>query len=189
MRKLEDWIFWARGAGQLWLLAAAMLLVTAAAAEGQAPVTVFVSSGTAALAVRPQPEGDELIREIDDPHSGARWLLYRDRAHPAGPGRLLLARTGQASPSHLWAGRAGLRSQPAIHSGDAVVLEEDSPVASARLQAVALGSADKDSSVRIRLQIGGRVVQAIAEGPGRVSLASSDSLAPFLVRTGERPGR
>jgi hypothetical protein len=196
MRKLEDWVNWVRGAGQLWGLAIPILLLVAAAVQAQgqgqnvaSTATVLISSGTAALAVRPEQAGDELIREIDDPHSGARWLLYRDQAHPAGPGRLVQARTGQIPASHLDHGRAGLRPQPSIHAGDRVVLEEDSPVVSARLQAVALNMADKGSRVRVRLQIGGRVVEAIAEAPGRVSLAPSDSLAPLLARAGERPGR
>lgn len=194
MREPKDWIDSTKAAGKLLGQATATLLVAAvaAAASGQTQSvasTVLISSGTEALAVRPQPAVDELIREIDDPHSGARWLLYRDQAHPAGPGRLVQAQDGQAPASHLSAGRARLQPLPAIHAGDRVVLEEDSPVASARLHAVALNMADRGSPLRIRLQIGGRVVEAIAEGPGRVSLAPSDSLAPLLARAGERPGR
>jgi len=183
----------------LFASAAVASLLAASAAAGQArsvasAPTLLISSGTAALAARPEPVGNELIREIDDPHSGARWLLYRDRAHPEGPGRLVLTGAGQDSTSHigadhLWAShleasQTGLRPQPTIRSGDAVVLEEDSPVASARLQAVALNMAERGSPLRIRLQIGGRVVDAIAEGPGRVSLATSVSLA-----ISGRPGR
>jgi len=33
-------------------------------------------------------ESSQIVREIDDPHLGTRWLLMRDPVHPAGPGRL-----------------------------------------------------------------------------------------------------
>src|ERR1035437_3168930 len=33
----------------------------------------------------------EVVREIDDPQNGARWLLVRNKEHPGGPGRLILA--------------------------------------------------------------------------------------------------
>jgi hypothetical protein len=36
----------------------------------------------------------EVVREIDDPHTGQRWLLVRDGQQPGGPGRLLLAGAG-----------------------------------------------------------------------------------------------
>ncbi len=37
------------------------------------------------------------VREIDDPNSGTRWLLVRDKTNPGGPGRLELVIAGEGS--------------------------------------------------------------------------------------------
>jgi hypothetical protein len=48
-----------------------------------------------------------------------------------------------------------------------VIVEENSPVAEARLTAVALESATIGSAFNARLEIGGKVVRAIAVGTGQ----------------------
>ena len=55
-------------------------------ANGQAGIAS--SSGVVSGAILPL---GNVIREIDDPHSGDRWLLLRDPNRPGGPGRLVLA--------------------------------------------------------------------------------------------------
>jgi len=59
-----------------------------------------------------------------------------------------------------------------IHTGDEVTVEEHSAVIDARLQAVALGSAAAGSELRVRLRIGGKVVDALALKPGRAVFAA-----------------
>lgn len=134
---------------------------------------MLTSSGRASLNLsRPRPS--ELLREIDDPNLGRRWLLYRDSGHPGGPGRLVLAGSMAPDRSHISAsGSEGIAStsRPVIRGGDPVVLEESTPIVDARLQAIALGPALEGSRLKVRLAIGGKVVAAIAIAPGRVELA------------------
>jgi hypothetical protein len=108
------------------------------------------------------------VRVIDDPYSGDRWLLVRDPSHPGGPGRLLLVsavRRGPLNPGH--AGPEIEAPAPLIRPGDRVVVEENTPVVEARLEAVALGPAQPGSTFNVRLAVGGRVVRVVAVGPGR----------------------
>jgi hypothetical protein len=146
--------------------------------QREALAAVIVSSGQAAVDQNPTPA--ELIREIDDPHLGSRWLLYRDPAHPGGPGRLV--RVGSIAPDRLRSsapltgGEAAAR--PIIHPGDRVVLEEDTSVVDARLEAVALGPALAGSPLQVRLALGGRILPAIAVAPGRVALAPELEIRP-----------
>jgi hypothetical protein len=110
----------------------------------------------------------EIVREIDDPHTGGRWLLTRNPLHPAGPGRLVLAREMRIAVL-----RPGVPlvepPHPVIHAGDRLVVEENTAVVEARLEAVALGPAMAGSPLDVRLKIGGKVVRAVALGPGRAA--------------------
>jgi flagella basal body P-ring formation protein FlgA len=91
--------------------------------------------------------------------------------HPGGPGRLLRV-VPAGSETRKFRTDDGLESDPAairpvIRAGDRVVVEESSAVAEARLGAVALESARAGSALNVRLEIGGRVVRAVALGTGR----------------------
>lgn len=120
---------------------------------------VLLSSGL-------EPSQGEIVREIDDPHTGGRWLLTRDPVHPAGPGRLALV-----GGMRVAAPRPGVplieQPRPVIHAGDRLIVEENSAVVEARLDAVALGPAVIGSPLDVRLMIGGKVVRAVAVAPGR----------------------
>jgi hypothetical protein len=144
--------------------ASLLALAAATAAHGQAggaATRILVSS--AGL----EPVPGEIVREIDDPHTGARWLLMRDPSHPAGPGRLVLA---GGFRNHLRPGDPGVEpSRTVIRAGDRLVVEENTPVVEARLEAVALGPAVLGSPLEVRLKIGGKVVRAVALGPGRTA--------------------
>lgn len=121
----------------------------------------------------------QALREIDDPNTGARWLLLPNGVHPGGPGRLALA-TGLRSD-----GRTGGKGNDAggkplaivgrpgvvIRCGDRLVVEEETPVVSVRLEAVALGPAAPGGSLQARLEMGGKVVRVVALAPGRVALS------------------
>ena len=135
------------------------------------------------LAIAEAPVSAQVVREIDDPHSGARWLLVRDREHPAGPGRLVLlgewenpAGQGDLGGAANWAAEAA-PLRPVIRGGDRLIVEENTALVEARLEAVALGPAAPGSAFRVRLAIGGRVARAMALGPGRaVFLPDAEAL-------------
>ena len=63
-----------------------------------------------------------------------------------------------------------------IHSSDKLILEEHTAVADARLKAVALGSAASGGEFRARLEIGGKIVAAVAVGPGRAVFAEESGM-------------
>jgi hypothetical protein len=115
-----------------------------------------------------------LLREIDDPSSGTRWLLVRDQSNPGGPGRLELV-TPESNPEALGTRArvplvAQIRPVPVIRAGDKLVVEEHSATTDAYLEGVALGPAVRGSALNVRLSIGGRMVRAVAVAPGRAAL-------------------
>jgi hypothetical protein len=137
--------------------------VRGSAADRKAPLSSSALTSTQ-IAVNA-----DVVREIDDPHSGARWLLLRDAAHPGGPGRLVLA-GGTPRITHLRETGdevATTATLPVIRAGDRIILEEHSATTEGRLEAIALGPAAIGSSFAVRLSIGGKVVRALAASPGK----------------------
>lgn len=145
-------------------------------------VLLLLASACAMAAVAQAAGGEQaekraaidVIRVIDDPHTGARWLLERDMRYPGGPGRMVLAtrqvegrpekRTGMGPVSF----RVNQEAQmPVIRRGDRLVVEESTAVVEARLEAVALENAPKGARLKVRLTIGGRLMQVVALGPRR----------------------
>jgi hypothetical protein len=122
----------------------------------------------------------EILREIDDPHTGDRWLLLRDQSHPAAPGRLVrvTARSKCEKRNIEESGRCAAQSPiiqkarpcPILRAGDRLIAVESSAVLDGQLEAVALGPATAGSPLYVRLKFGGTVVRAIAQAPGRVIL-------------------
>jgi hypothetical protein len=148
---------------RIGLGAALLAVVAASAAHGQTnpDLRILVSSS------EPEPASGEIVREIDDLHTGARWLLMRDPVHPGGPGRLVLVGglRGIVRPSE-----PGIEPLlPVIHAGDRLIVEEHTAVVEARLEAVALGPAVIGSPLDARLKIGGNVVRVVAMAPGRAA--------------------
>jgi hypothetical protein len=167
-----------------------------------APLPLRAQSSTQTSAHRAQPAAVSLtvasslqvVREIDDPNNGDRWLLVRDWSHAGGPGRLLLlaspslaanpapARKKQPSaqnPLPAASAPAALPSTallsgalpvPIIHPGDALVIEEQTPFVDARLAATSLGTAAVGAPLSARLEIGGKVLRVRALAPGRATL-------------------
>jgi hypothetical protein len=141
-------------------------------------------------ATNPQAAGGssgEVVREIDDPHTGDRWKLMRDPVHPEGPGRLVLvagpgtepvstSTSDAEQPAISATKRTPLRL--AIHAGDALIVEENTAVVEARLEAVALRPAAKGAIFRARLRIGGKVVRAIAISAGHAVFATEEAAQP-----------
>ena len=181
MRIRVGWRLWLAVLATAWALA---VLVQVAGGAQTAPRTLLSSpvSGQAG-----QPGSGRVVREIDDPHSGNHWLLIDDPNSPGGPGRMILSSTVPADavkPGPDGATTAGhplaIRTQPmpVIHSGDRVVVEENTARVEVRLEAVALGPAVSGSSLNVRLTIGGSVVRTVALGPGRVAFAAETAARP-----------
>ena len=168
---------WQAGWGCVAIAAAAF------AAHGQA-ARVISAGGTdtvprallapSAYAAQPDQAYGETVREIDDPHTGDRWLLLRDGSHPGGPGRLvLLGSRGidarRERPGGSETASAQMPLTPVIHAGERLVVEEDTAVVSSRLEAVALGPAAVGAAFVVRLKIGGKLLLAVALAPGRAA--------------------
>jgi hypothetical protein len=177
---------------------AGLLLVAASTACAQAPAVArtraqsILSSGSLASAsgmesgrqgVAPGEQvSGEIVREIDDPHTGDRWLLLRDAEVPGGPGRLVRIAAlhnesgGTTGPSASPPQDTALL--PVIHSGDRLTVVEHTARVDATLEARALAPAAVGGSLEVRLAIGGRVARVVALGAGR---------AVFQPETGARP--
>jgi len=162
----------ALGAGVLALMAISMACAQSYTRSGAA--VILSSGGLASVEALGQGVQGEVVREIDDPHTGDRWLLERNDQNPGGPGRLVLV----AAHRNL---SGGARLQPAgeahevevlpvIRSGDRLIVEEHTALVDAVLEARALSPAALGSALEVRLAIGGNRVRAIALGPGRAAL-------------------
>ncbi len=168
---------WKACLGQVALVALPAIAQTDGLTRGwpRVPLT------SAWIAVQEESAG-AVVREIDDPQNGNRWLLLRDPGNPGGPGRLVLAAGQSAEPRQAKVGGAkpdGLKSfAPAIRAGEKLIVEENTAVVDVRLEAVALEPAVAGAAFRVRLQVGGKVVRAVAQGPGRAALAPDWGVRP-----------
>ncbi len=167
---------------------------TAACVRSQGPGTLAAAavagSGPQILVVSPEPAtaqkkiGGQIVREICDPHTGKHWLLIRGNGHPGGPGTMELALNPRGTDSISGAGTSpgadfGLSAlRPVIRAGDRLIVEEHTRLVEAYLEAVALGPATARSALNVRLKMGGKVVRAVAIGPGR---------AAYQAESGDRP--
>ncbi len=172
-----------RTGGRMRLGVALGALAASAGSFGQAailapsgPMVMISLAGPDAVAM--QATG-EVVREIDDPHNGARWLLMRDSSHPGGPGRMVLAGEPRGKAlNNVRKGAGTATAQPVIHAGDRLIVEEDTAVVEAWLEAVALNPAAAGSPLNVRLAIGGRVVRVVALAAGRAALLAETEARP-----------
>ena len=169
---------WSAG---LLLLAAASVAGAQSLAGGHAQVMLssgeLASVDTLGLGVQ-----GEVVREIDDPHTGDRWLLVRNDLVPGGPGRLVLV-TAHRNPSGGAILRAAGSARDAqllfvIRAGDRLIVEEHTARVDAVLEARALTPAAPGDALNARLTIGGNRVRAIAMGPGRAALLPMTGIRP-----------
>ena len=155
-----------------WSVALPVLAV-ALAAHGQG--VALAHAGAVISSLRHVQAQSELVREIDDPHTGVRWLLMRNSEHPGGPG--VLEPAGSVRSRALADGRDGV-PRPVLRAGERLIAEEDTPLVTSRLEAVALGSAVVGSTLYVRLKFGGKVVRAVAAAPGRAVLRPEEEPRP-----------
>jgi len=101
------------GIGVLTLLAAPMTCAqTPAVAGPDSGAQVMFSSGGLASDENPgQGVPGEIVRELDDPHTGDRWLLVRNDQFPGGPGRLVSGLRLKANLTGVAALRTGWRER------------------------------------------------------------------------------
>ncbi len=165
------------GIGVLTLMAAPLACAQSPAGSR---AQVMLSSGGLA-SVETMGLG-EVVREIDDPHTGDRWLLRRNDQVPGGPGRLVLVAAHQSATGGAIPRAAGLNRDvqipPVIRAGDRLILEEHTAHVDAVLEARAMNPAAPGASLDVRLTIGGNVVRAIALGPGRAALQTETGARP-----------
>jgi hypothetical protein len=124
----------------------------------------------------------QVLREIDDPATGGRWLLFRDDVHFSGPGRLVRVANSdwrcetlsqvrvQGEIAHSGADS----SRIAVHAGEMLFLEQHTAVLDAQLEAIALGQAAFGERLKVRLKMNGKVVHAVATGTGRAEMVPAD---------------
>lgn len=135
------------------------------------------AAGQPAAGVRAagEPVRGVILREIDDPATGNRWLLEQPVGHPGGPGRLVLEAGSHAAGAKVDnAARSAdqpVLALPVIRAGDAVTLVAHTAVMDAELEAVALAPAAVGAAFRARLKMGSRVVEVVALGAGRAAWA------------------
>jgi hypothetical protein len=119
----------------------------------------------------------EIVREIDDPATGDRWLLEKSPQNPGGPGRMVLSENRMAAPVPAGSSAAAANGAPEvdaravlIRNGERLIVEEHTQILDATLEGIALAPARMGKTLLVRLAIGGRVVKAIAITPGRALL-------------------
>jgi len=128
---------------------------------------------------QPAPEALS-ARLIEDPTTHARWILFKDPSHPAFPGRLIPvcvtpnseAATGRHSPLPV---SAILHPTSIIHAGDALIVEQHTPMAEVSLVATALGPAAVGETLRVRLKNSGRIFSVRAESSGHATLVAGQT--------------
>lgn len=183
----------------LWIVTVGVVPpgIDAVAQEPDTGPRVILSSGSAVEGA-PRRLNPGVIREIDDPHLGIRWLLMADPRNAGGPGVLLPTGLNVAVaavsidrglvptvPVALSQGKPGVPvpvfaggieegtspKAPILRAGERIVIEEHTPVADAALNAIALSSSALGGIFTARLTAGGAIVRAVAMGAGRAVFA------------------
>ena len=161
-------------------MAGGLVLTLAGSTFAQSASKAVAAPGGVQVAPAPQGPGGEVLREIDDPATGHRWLVLRDPNHPAGPARLVPAQPRMGCREKDCAPRPAMpgAERPVIHTGDPVTVEEHTPVLDLRLQAVALEPSLQGAYFKVRLKIGGKVARLMAVAPGHAVFGPESEVKP-----------
>jgi hypothetical protein len=122
------------------------------------------------------PSSTSPLREITDPHSGARWFLFRDQDHPGAPGRLV--REGSPTDQTVAPANpepAATARQVVVRAGDRLDVEEHTARFNAWFEASALGSASAGSTLNVRLKLSGKIVRALVTAPGSATMLAPEA--------------
>ena len=133
-----------------------------------AGLTVMTAVLACGLTAQQGAVGGRIVSERTDPGTGARWVLMRDAEHPAALAHWVLVEAGKERAAG--AGATTTEQKLMIHAGDKIVVEEQTAVMSAWLEATALTSAGSGSELRARLAIGGRVLAVRAIAPNTAEM-------------------
>ena len=163
----------------LYIASIALAAIPAISGTGEQPDGM--NHNVSAACLRDLGIGDETryraVRIIDDQATGRRWLLVKQLDRPEAPGLLLQIADDQSCSKLLPAGTEGrfpiahqVLPLQVIRPGDSVILSEDSPVADARLEAIAIEPAAAGQSLTVRLKLGGHLLRAVAIAPGSALL-------------------
>jgi hypothetical protein len=112
--------------------------------------------------------GGRIVEERTDPATGARWMLMRDAEHSAELAHWVLADAGRERPAA--AGATTTEPKLVIHAGDKIVVQEETAVVNAWLEATALTGAKDGGELRVKLKIGGRILAVRAISPGTAEM-------------------
>ncbi|WP_420239894.1 hypothetical protein ACOBR2_10135 [Telmatobacter bradus] len=161
--------------GRVWWRSACLLLAVCFA--GSQPLLASMDAEASI------PPGTRIVREIDDPFTGNRWVLVRNLSRPASPEELILlsrpdpAKKEQLAAAHALAG-ASRSVPPVILAGDPVIVEETFSHVNARYEGIALQPAIEGATFQVRLKIGGAPVHCRALGPGRAAMLETQQGKP-----------
>jgi hypothetical protein len=114
------------------------------------------------------------VRAIEDRGTHQQWLLVKDLSHPSAPALLVQAPgyRSRLQPTEFdsCSSRSVPRfSLPVIHVGDPIIVSEHTAISDAQLGATALEAAAAGEPLNVRLKIGGQILHAIANAPGRAT--------------------
>ena len=122
------------------------------------------------------------VRVVEDHSSHRQWLVERNLERPGWPGRVVPLRQqllcgDEASLRRNSTGKrmAGGASDMVIRAGEALIIVEDTKAAHAELTAIAVSNGRRGDEISARLRSSGKLVKAIAAGPGRAALADASS--------------
>jgi flagella basal body P-ring formation protein FlgA len=92
-------------------------------------------------------------------------MLERNQEHPGGPGKMTEL-AGDAKPAIHRS-----KTSPVILAGDRVIVVEKTVTADVNMEGIATSPAAVGENLKVRLAVGGWMVEVVALGPGRTRIA------------------
>lgn len=175
-------LIWASNVGMAALWAGVLSIGAGQTAGG---LGLSITDAECRSAARPCNHGCgsmDFVREIDDAGAGSRWMLFRDRNHPEGPGRLVLD-VSRSAAEKLRDRESVLVREPlapinafrkvVIRAGDRLAIRERTSRVDLQLEGTALAPAAAGDFLNVRLRFG-TTVRAVAIKPGQAALTPAE---------------